>query len=155
MILSDYKSYKEFYKYKSRLPFIQILMTPGFLLVLNYRVYSYIYSKGGFFRFIGRFLWLITYFLFGCDINPRSKIQGVSILPHPIGVVIGEGVILKDKNVVYQNVTLGINKGIYPTLSNCIVYSGAVVCSDVDLKNKKISALSLVLNTNDLNDIIK
>ena len=103
------------------------------------------------FKFIGRFLWLLTYFTFGCDINPRSKITGTLILPHPLGIVIGEGVILENQNIIYQNVTLGINRGEYPILNNCIVYSSAVVCGGVRLENIKISALSLILDTNDLN----
>jgi len=150
MILSDYKNYKEFYKYKSGLPFIQVCMTPGFLLLLSYRIYSYIYKKGSVFKFIGRFLWLMTYFLFGCDINPRSTIKGTVIFPHPIGIVIGEGVILEGQNTIYQNVTLGINKGNYPTVSQAAIYSGAVVFGNIILHNQKISALSLILTSHDL-----
>jgi len=150
MILSDYKNYKEFYKYKSGLPLLQVCMTPGFLLLLSYRIYSYIYKKGRVFRFIGRILWLMTCFLFGCDINPRSTIKGTVIFPHPIGIVIGEGVVLSGQNTIYQNVTLGINKGRYHSISQSVIYSGAVVCGNTILQNQKISALSLILTSHDL-----
>ncbi len=148
ILLNDYNSYKQFYKYSSRLIFIQVIMTPGYLLLTMYRCYSAIYRLGGLFKIFGRFIWLLSYFIFGCDINPRCIINGPLIMPHPIGIVIGEGVVLNGLNIVYQNVTLGINKKQYPSLLNSKVYSGAVVCGKVDLKNEVIPALSLVLTNN-------
>ena len=143
--VSDYNAYVTFYKYKSPLPIFQVFMTPGILLLILYRFYSSIYCLGGIFRFLGRLLWLLTYFLFGCDINPRCKIYGTLIMPHPVGIVLGEGVVLDGCNVIYQNVTLGVNRGHYPHLKNVTVYTSAVVCGDVKLEDEIIPALSKIL----------
>jgi serine O-acetyltransferase len=128
------------------IPFVQVLLTPGFLLILFYRLYSAIYQLGGPFKFISRIIWLFTYFLFGCDINPRCKIDGTVIFPHPIGVVIGEGVQIYGVTTIYQNVTLGINRGFYPLLSDVTVYSSSVVCGDVELRDEVVPALSRIIN---------
>ncbi|MDF3125701.1 hypothetical protein [Rheinheimera sp. 1928-s] len=143
--IADYKCYVSFYKYKSRFALFQVLMTPGYLLLVAYRLYSYIYNLGSVFRVLGRFLWLISYFLFGCDINPRCKIEGSVIMPHPLGIVIGEGVVLEGTNVIYQNVTLGVNRGCYPHLNNVTVYTSSVICGDVRLENEIVPALSRIV----------
>lgn len=152
-IINDFRGYKDFYKYKSIFPIIQVLLTPGFLLLTAYRVYSSIYRLGGLFKFLGRILWLLTYFMFGCDLNPRCRINGSLILPHPIGIVIGEGVVLNGFNVIYQNVTLGVNRGCYPTLENVTVYTSSVICGEVNLSNESVPALSRIIPSKKTGDV--
>lgn len=124
---------------------LKVLLNPGFLLVLFFRLYSFVYNFGGPLRLLGRLFWLFTFFIFKCDISPKCRILGTVIFPHPLSIVIGEGVELTGTNIIYQSVTLGVHKGNYPSLTDCTVYSGAVVCGPLHLKSQMVSALSLVL----------
>lgn len=53
---------------------------------------------------------------FGCDASPGAEIKGGLYLPHPIGIVIGSGVVLEENVRVFQGVTLGAGRGGYPTI---------------------------------------
>ena len=64
-----------------------------------------------------------------CDVDP-SLIPESTIFPHPIGIVIANDVILGERCMIYQNVTLGTNpsdpRG--PHLGDKVtVYPGAMV----------------------------
>lgn len=65
---------------------------------------------------------------FGCDFSAGAEITGALHLPHPTGVVVGEGVVLGDVTL-YQHVTLGKGSdGGYPILSDSVtVYPAAMV----------------------------
>jgi len=60
--------------------------------------------------------------------------EGLS-LPHPIGIVIGEGAVIGKDVTIYQNVTLGRsnnNVSAYPSIGdNATLYSGATILGDV------------------------
>lgn len=143
-IVADARFCTSFKKYGGAMKFIQLTLDPGFLLAAAFRTYSALYRLGGPFRLIGRLSWLITFFLFGCDISPKAQVDGSIYFPHPIGIVIGEGVVLTGQNVIYQNVTLGQNKGQYPRLHNCTVYPCAVVCGDLNLRDDVIGAVTML-----------
>lgn len=55
--------------------------------------------------------------LHGCDVSPGAQILGGLRLPHPIGIVIGSGVVITGDATIYQGVTLGANRrGDYPVI---------------------------------------
>lgn len=83
--------------------------------------------------------------LHGCDVAPGANICGSLMLPHPLGIVIGEGVTLGSGVTLYQNVTLGTDgTGRYPTVGeNATIYTGAVIVGDVQIEaSKSVRALS-------------
>jgi len=91
---------------------------------------------------------------FGCYISPKSNIHRSVSFPHPVGVVIGDGVVVGANCVIYQGVTLGAarkgegSKGLYPKLGDSVViYSGAVIVGDVQIgSGATVGANSVVLN---------
>jgi serine O-acetyltransferase len=60
-------------------------------------------------------------------------------LPHPIGIVIGEGATIGNNVKIYQNVTLGQNRGLYPTLGDdVVVYPGSVIVGGVHVGDRAV-----------------
>ena len=75
--------------------------------------------------------------LYGCYLHYAASIASDIALPHPVGVVIGEGAAIGSGCRIYQNVTIGAKregkKG-YPTLGKgCEVYAGAVIIGPVHI----------------------
>ena len=67
-------------------------------------------------------------------------------LPHYIGVVIGDRVVMGDRCTIYQNVTLGQNRGGFPTLGNGVtVYAGSVVVGDIRIGDNAIIGANSVV----------
>ncbi|MDN4477443.1 hypothetical protein QQX10_08505 [Demequina sp. SYSU T00039] len=86
--------------------------------------------------------------VFGCDVSEGAVIEGALELPHPTGIVIGRGVVLRHGVRIYQGVTVGRGRGGYPTietgatlLPNCVVAGDVVVGS-----NATVGALALCKN---------
>jgi serine acetyltransferase len=71
--------------------------------------------------------------------------DGVSF-PHPCGVVIGEGVTVGNGCTIYQQVTLGQNRGKYPTLgNNVIVYAGAKIIGGICVGDNAVVGANAVV----------
>lgn len=92
----------------------------------------------------------IIYKKFHCDISPYAKIGDNIVFPHPIGIVIGEGVRIGDNVTIYQNVTVGRAKeniGLYPCVEdNVVLYANAMVIGGCVVKSgSTVGAHSLVL----------
>lgn len=69
-------------------------------------------------------------------------------VPHPDGVIIGAGVVIGDDCTIYQQVTLGQNRGAYPTLGDgVIVYAGAKVVGDVHVGDYAVIGANSVVTT--------
>ena len=86
-----------------------------------------------------------------CDISFNSEIENNVFFPHPIGIVIGDGVKIKKNVIIYQNVTLGAKSRLnmdlsYPTIQeNVIIYPNSVIIGSIVIgKNSVIGAGSLV-----------
>ncbi len=58
-------------------------------------------------KFVSTFAHSIIYHRYHCDISPRAIIHKSVYFPHPLGIVIGTGCIVKENVMIYQNVTLG------------------------------------------------
>lgn len=87
---------------------------------------------------------------YNCCIAPNCEIKENILFPHPIGIVIGEGVKIGKNCTIYQNVTLGRkNKNVYayPTIGdNVIIYSNATILGNIKVgNNATIGCNSVVL----------
>lgn len=52
--------------------------------------------------------------------------------PHPQNIVIGSDVQIGDNCIIYQDVTIGQNRGKYPTIgNNVIIYPGAKIIGNI------------------------
>lgn len=95
---------------------------------------------------------------YGCCIAPGAEIEEGLILPHPIGIVIGNGVKIGKNCTLYQNVTLGRkNKDIaeYPTIGNdVIVYCNSTIIGKIEIgDNSIIGCNTVVMKSVDKNSV--
>lgn len=86
---------------------------------------------------------------YACCISPLAEIAEDVEFPHPVGIVIGDGVVVQSGCTIYQNVTLGRAKKTqngYPIISNgCILYAGAVVVGDIIIESGTVVAANAVV----------
>lgn len=91
----------------------------------------------------------------GVFVSPNAMVSSTVKFPHPVGIVIGDGVVVEDDVVIFQHVTLGgakIGDGAvngYPSIgAGTVIYSGAQVLGPVVVgKGCVIGAGSIVLNS--------
>lgn len=111
------------------------LFNHGFQLLVLLRISQLLFSYGFCGRFLSRMFLGVIGYVFGCYISPLAKIGKGLKLPHPIGIVIGDGVSIGENVTVYQNVTLGSLKASelqYPCLHDRVyVGAGAVIIGGV------------------------
>ena len=89
---------------------------------------------------------------YNCAISPQAKIGKNLSMPHPMNIVIGNGVVLGDNATIYQGVTIGQNNEKYPTIGkNIIVYAGAKIIGDVKIGDNVIVGANAVV-THDVPD---
>jgi serine O-acetyltransferase len=92
---------------------------------------------------------------YGCYIHLGARIGPGLKLPHPVGIVIGEGVVIGARCTIYQHVTLGGRRlgdwrdGKYPTLGEDVVlFCGAVVLGALEIGDRvTVGANSVVLDS--------
>lgn len=77
---------------------------------------------------------------YGFYVSPNSEIARTVKFPHPVAIVIGEGVVIEEGVTIFQNVTLGGARlgdgknGNYPhILKNTTIFSGAVVVGGIKI----------------------
>lgn len=95
----------------------------------------------------------------GVHISQGAQLAKSVSFPHPIGIVIGEGVVLEEDVIIYQGVTLGLKKSIdyflndkrsrYPIVrKGAIIYSNSVVVGGVEVGENAIIAANSFVNEN-------
>jgi serine O-acetyltransferase len=80
-----------------------------------------------------------------------QKLPKSTGFPHPVGIVIGRNADIGEGVIIYQNVTIGVEKsgtGKQATIGdNVTIYAGAAILGDVDVgENAIIGANSVVLD---------
>ncbi|GAB2697277.1 serine O-acetyltransferase [Microbacterium marinum] len=95
---------------------------------------------------------------FGVYINPKSILASTVRMPHPVGIVIGEGVRIGERVSIYQNVTLGGARvgdwqaGNYPEVGDdSTIFAGAVIVGAVKIGRHAVVAANAVV-TKDVPD---
>lgn len=151
-LLSIIKSDLISYQAKNPLSvFLTFFFNMSFRLVLNYRIGHYLHiNRNPLFSLL--ILWLKKRQIkkYGCDISYQCNI-GINIkFPHPLGIVIGNGAIIKNNVMIWQNVTLGSigneNKS-YPTIENNVkLYANSQILGNITVsENAKVGASSVLL----------
>lgn len=126
------------------------VFNPGFSAVLRYRIARRLFAAGGGFkRLIGRIVWLSNVRAFGCFISPGADIGPGLWLPHPVGIVIGDGVRIGRDVTIYQHVTFGRatqDDERYPDIADDVtIYAGAVILGPIRIgKGAVIGANAVV-----------
>jgi serine O-acetyltransferase len=138
------RSYK-----KNRLSDLFFIFHPRMLPIVLFRLSNFFsrYKLG----IIGKIIAMLNQIIFGCDIARNAKIEAGLYLPHPVGVVVGEHVVIGKNCILHQGVTLGdrgeLHEGSDPVLGDFIeVGTGAKILGAINIGNyARIGANSVVL----------
>ncbi|WP_114752586.1 serine O-acetyltransferase [Pleomorphovibrio marinus] len=127
----------------------KLLLSNSFKLILNYRLGHYFHKRGN--RLLCEWLKHRQVKRYACQISYKAIIGKNILFPHPIGIVIGDGVTIGDNVKIWQQVTIGSHgkkgEGLqYPVIGDDVrIFTGAVVIGGVHLGQAcTVGALSLV-----------
>lgn len=127
--------------------------SPRFRVLLNYRLGKYfVKNKNLFIRQLGRYYNARLVSKRSCDISYKSIIGKNFQMPHPIGIVIGDRVVIKDNVKIFQQVTLGSHgkkgKGFkYPVIENGVkIFAGAKIIGGVTIGENAIIGANALVN---------
>jgi len=114
--------------------------SPGFQVLTLWRVAARLYSAGPISRQLAKPLLWCKAIMYGCYINPSASLARGIVLPHPVGIVIGQGVRVGRGTMIYQHVTLGVARvadPAYPSIGReVILYAGSVVAGAVEIGDR-------------------
>lgn len=125
------------------------LFYPTIKVLIYYRISHYLFTNG-----FPKLAFLVRCFQgrYGCYISECSVIGNGVHFPHPVGIVIGEGAVVEDDVIIYQNVTIGSHgkPGLpqeYPYIcQGAKIYAGAVLIGSIKIgPNAVVGANSVVL----------
>ncbi|MFN4764649.1 serine O-acetyltransferase [Gillisia sp. Q332] len=148
-ILGDLGNHKNFF----RTFFYKYSFNPSFRLLLNYRIGKYFNSsKYKIFKLIAIRYSIVQLKKRNCQISYNTQIGRNVKFAHPLGIVIGSGVVIKDNVKIWQQVTFGSHgkadmDKLYPVIEkNVKIYSGAKIIGKVRIgENAIIGANAVVL----------
>lgn len=93
------------------------------------------------------------FYKYSSHVSPKAKIDSSVYFPHPLGLVIGDGVTIGANAVVYQHVTIGAQrkgegkKNLYPVIcEGVIVYAGAVIVGGITVGEGAVIAANSVVS---------
>jgi serine O-acetyltransferase len=130
---------------------IAYVTSPGFALMSRARLASWLNARGRVGRLLSRLVWRSTVRNYGCYIAPTARLGAGLCLPHPVGVVIGEGSVIGTDVTIYQGVTLGRAShevDAYPSIGDgAVIYAGATLLGPIRIgRNAVVAAHSVVLS---------
>src|SRR5690606_21783924 len=124
-----------------------------FRVLLNHRLGKYFYFKRGkIYSLIAKRYKYVLISKRGCDISYNATIGKNLKLPHPTGIVIGDGVRIGDNVKIWHQVTLGShgkpNQPLaYPIVENGVkIYPGAKVIGSVTVGENAVIGANAVVN---------
>ena len=129
------------------------LFNPAFRLLLNYRLGRYFAGKRS---FLARLI--VLHYASrqvnrrGCMISYHADLGDNVRFPHPLGIVIGEGVVVEDGVRIWQHVTLGSHgrkdeEGGYPTIRKGVrIFANAVVFGNITVGADAVIGANAVVN---------
>lgn len=151
--LKDIKSDIRAPKLNLKFFFSNYFFNPSFRVLLNHRLGKYFIGSGFIiFRLLGSYYRYRLITKRSCDISYRAKIGKFLRLPHPIGIVIGDGVVIKDDVMIFQQVTIGSHgkRGLefaYPVIENKVkIFPGAKIIGGVTIGENAIIGANSVVN---------
>lgn len=113
--------------------FFKSLINPSFQAAFLIRV---VQCSRGFFYPFSRLLLILMYKI---DVGYRAKIGFGILIPHPLSIVIGAGVVIGSNSTLYQGVTIGSKNQHYPIISkNVTIYSNSVVIGKIRIRKNCI-----------------
>jgi serine O-acetyltransferase len=132
--------------------FKAFVTSPGFSVLVRVRFGArWRFSRNPLLRTLSFFASRSVVRSFGCYISPLANVGEGLCLPHPVAIVIGDGVVIGNDVTIYQGVTIGRkDEGVseYPVIGDrAIVYSGAILLGKIRIgPGAIIAAHSVVLD---------
>lgn len=133
------------------------------LFILNFRLASLVYTKGGLCKvfLINIILLKFLKFFCGLDISPKTRIGAGLVLFHPQNIVINSDSILGDNVMLKHNVTIGnkvnteTGQHVSPVIGNNVELSpGVVILGNVSIgDNAIIGAGAIVVKDIPVNSV--
>lgn len=140
-------------KVNLRIFIINYLYNPRFRVLLNYRLGKFFStSKFSILRLLGSYYKAKLITKRNCDISYKAIIGKNFKMPHPIGIVIGDGVVIKDNVMVFQQVTFGSHgkKGKvmeYPIIESGVkIFAGAKIIGGITIGENAVIGANSVVN---------
>lgn len=129
------------------------LYSPRFRLLLNHRLGKYFFSSKFFlFRQLGSYYKIRMVTKRNCDISYNAHIGKNVRMPHPLGIIIGDGVVINDNVMIFQQVTFGShgkndkNKN-YPTVEkNVKIFAGAKIIGGITIGENAVIGANALIN---------
>lgn len=144
---------------------LTILLNPNFHATCIYRLSHFLFSHK--LSIVSKCLMYLNRVLYSVDIDYRAQLAGGLVLVHGAGVVIGKNVKSMGNLTIYQNVTLGGNRGKtshhpeYGTFDqpimedNVVVYGNSMILGPVVIgKASKVGAGTIVLKDVPKNSVV-
>ncbi len=154
--MNTWETIKEDYKsaYSKDAKVVRVLSRawadPSFRTVLRYRFSCSFKNFGVFGSVFSNFLWRRNIFKAGCFLSPKASIGPGLVLPHAVGVVIGENVKIGQNVKIFQNVTIGVaseTMNQYPVIEdNVVIYTGVCIIGSVTVGSGSVIAANAVVN---------
>lgn len=130
-------------------PMLSRLMNPGYAVLSKWRKARKAYRKGGLGKLFAQMALNKHVYGKGCYIAPSAEIGEGLALPHPVGLVIGEGCVIGRGVTIYQNVTLGRAKGNiadYPRIEDGVtIYANAILLGGITIGKGAVVAAAAVV----------
>lgn len=129
----------------------EVLLTPGFRVLLYYKISRYFYLRHYF--FFSRYFCERAKRRTGIEIHPGAVIGKRLFIDHGFGIVIGETAIIGDDVTIFHGVTLGgtgkEKKKRHPTIGNRVfIGAGAKILGNITIGDDvKIGANAVVLKS--------
>ncbi|MEO7220987.1 MAG: serine acetyltransferase [Devosia sp.] len=100
---------------------------------------------------LSRVFWRWSVASSACYLSPLAELSAGVSLPHPTGIVIGEGVQVGPGAIIFQNVTVGRARATtanYPVIGRAVmIYAGSVIVGGIRVGDgATIAANAVVLS---------
>lgn len=109
-------------------------------------------ERGGKFLMLARYYQLRIRKRYACYISYKAAVGRGIKMPHPVAIVIGDGVRIGNSVTVYQNVTIGAarvgdgGKGLYPSIGdNVTLFAGAKLIGPIRVGDNAVVAANAVV----------
>lgn len=132
---------------------VTIMFRLQFQLLASYRVARWCADRGRWHKLVTVPIRYWQHVIAGCQLSPFARIGRGVRFPHPLGIVVGEHVVIEDDVTVFQQVTLGSHgrpgaEPAYPVVRRgAVLYAGSKVIGDVTIgRGARVGANAVVLH---------
>jgi serine O-acetyltransferase len=129
-----------------------LAFSSGFQLLLLHRIQHGLLKLTPVGKLLAKLLFIITKWLYPCDINPYARIAGGVRIPHAVGIIIARDAVIERGVTLYQHITIGQRTedvAEAPVVQEgAVIYAGAVLGGAITIgKGAVIGANAVVMQS--------